>query len=70
MTIGRRSSYFKIGAAAYLYMEDAQNWPTTPTTSLSDPAAAANDDFGYPVAVWGKAEPGLDQTNVSWPVRP
>ncbi len=41
--------------AAYMYVEDASTWPTTPTNRWSDPAAAANDEFGYSVAVWGKA---------------
>jgi hypothetical protein len=41
--------------AAYLYGEDAATWPTIPSATLSDPEAASNDDFGYSVAVWGKA---------------
>jgi hypothetical protein len=40
--------------AAYIYVKCASGWPTTPTATLSDPAAKANDDFGSSVAVSGK----------------
>jgi hypothetical protein len=33
--------------AAYMYVRQALTWPATPTTTLSDPAPTANDDFGY-----------------------
>jgi hypothetical protein len=39
--------------AAYIYVEGASGWPTTPTTTLSDPAATAVDVFGRCVAVSG-----------------
>jgi len=41
-----------IGAgAAYIYRESASGWPATPTLALEDPAATADDWFGYSVAV-------------------
>ena len=36
--------------AAYIYVKGASGWPTTQTTTLSDPAATAGDRFGYSVA--------------------
>jgi hypothetical protein len=39
--------------AAYIYVKGTSGWPTTPTVKLSDPAATANDHFGYSVAVHG-----------------
>ena len=39
------------GGAAYIYEEGASGWPTTPTATLHDPLAAANDQFGSSVAV-------------------
>jgi hypothetical protein len=39
---------------AYIYAEGASSWPTTPTTTLSDPAASSGDFFGNSVAVSGK----------------
>ena len=40
--------------AAYIYVEGASGWPTTPTVKLHDPAATAGDFFGFSVAVSGK----------------
>jgi hypothetical protein len=40
--------------AAYVYTRAGANgWPTTPTVTLNDPAAANNDQFGASVAVDG-----------------
>jgi hypothetical protein len=48
--------------AAYIYVKDAAGWPTTPTTTLSDPQATAGDVFGTSVAVWDMtAVVGADQ---------
>lgn len=41
---------------AYLFVKSGGTWPSTPTTTLADPAAASNvdgDDFGLSVAVSG-----------------
>ncbi len=35
-------------------MKGTAGWPTTPTTTLSDPKATDDDEFGAPVAVSGK----------------
>lgn len=35
---------------AYIYVKGTSGWPTTPTTTLSDPAAAEDDQFGASVA--------------------
>ena len=35
----------------YIYVRGASGWPTTPTTTLSDPAATAGDEFGFSVSV-------------------
>ena len=35
-------------------MKGASAWPTSPTTTLSDPAATADDEFGCSVGVLGK----------------
>ena len=37
--------------AAYVYAKGASGWPTTPTATLTDPAATPNDDFGAAVAI-------------------
>ena len=37
--------------AAYIYEKGASGWPTTPTVTLTDPAATAGDEFGFSVAV-------------------
>lgn len=38
--------------AAYIYVKGASGWPTTPTTTLSDPdATTAHQFFGYSMAV-------------------
>ncbi len=37
--------------AAYLYVKGASGWPTSPTTTISDPAATENDDFPSSVAL-------------------
>jgi hypothetical protein len=42
------------GGAAYIYVKGMSGWPTTPTTKLFDPAARANDSFGWSVAISGK----------------
>jgi hypothetical protein len=39
--------------AAYIYVKGTHGWPTTPTTTLEDPAATAEDFFGYSVALSG-----------------
>src|ERR1700722_3694744 len=39
--------------AAYIYVKGASGWPTTPTVTLSDPAASGGDLFGESVAVSG-----------------
>ncbi len=39
---------------AYIYVKGASGWPTTPTTTLQDPAATSSDCFGWSVAVSGK----------------
>jgi hypothetical protein len=39
--------------AAYIYVKGASSWPTTPTTTLEDPAATRSDYFGSSVAVTG-----------------
>jgi hypothetical protein len=39
--------------AAYIYVKGASGWPTMPTTTLSDPAAAVDDSFGSAVGVSG-----------------
>ena len=38
---------------AYIYVKGASGWPTKPSATLSDPAATADDSFGYSVAVSG-----------------
>ena len=38
---------------AYIYVNDSSGWPTTPTVTLPDPKATANDFFGSYVAVSG-----------------
>jgi hypothetical protein len=40
--------------AAYIYVQGASGWPTTPTSTLADPAATSGDFFGNSVAVSGK----------------
>jgi hypothetical protein len=40
------------GGALYIYVKGASGWPTTPTTTLPDPSAKAQN-FGYSVAVSG-----------------
>ena len=40
--------------AAYIYVNGASGWPTTPTATLSDPAATSQDIFGFSVAISGK----------------
>jgi FG-GAP repeat len=42
--------------AAYFYVEVASQWPTSPTTTLSDPGATTNDEFGVSVAVSASAK--------------
>jgi hypothetical protein len=39
--------------AAYIYTKGSSGWPTTPTATLTDPAATSNDYFGWSVAVSG-----------------
>lgn len=39
--------------AAYIYVEGADGWPTSPTASLPDPGADNKDGFGWSVAVSG-----------------
>ena len=36
---------------AYIYVNGASGWPTTPTAVVSDPAATPGDYFGFSVAV-------------------
>ena len=38
---------------AYIYVNGASGWPTSPTTTLADPGGITGDDFGWSVAVWG-----------------
>src|SRR5262249_62104472 len=42
-----------LGSAAYIYVKRAAGWPTTPYRTLADPGAAAQDQFGWSVAVSG-----------------
>jgi FG-GAP repeat len=35
----------------YIFEKGRSGWPSTPTASLTDPAATANDEFGFSVAV-------------------
>jgi hypothetical protein len=52
-----------VAGAAYIYVKRASGWPTTPTASLADPAATADDSFGYSVTVSGEtAVVGADDT--------
>jgi len=46
-------SYKEAAEAVYLYVKKASGWPSTPTTTLEDPAATANDAFGWSVALSG-----------------
>jgi hypothetical protein len=39
--------------AAYIYVKGSSGWSTTPTITMSDPAATSGDDYGF-VAVWKK----------------
>ena len=39
------------GGATYIYSNSGSGWPTTPTTTLQDPAATGGDEFGDSVAV-------------------
>ena len=49
--------------AAYIYVKGASGWPTRPTATLADPAAARTDAFGGSVAVSGnKAVVGAPAT--------
>ncbi len=45
----------QLRGAAYVYEKSTTGWPTTPTVTLHDPAAATNDSFGYSVAASGSA---------------
>jgi FG-GAP repeat len=40
--------------AAYIYTMSSGSWPTTPSTTLSDPGASVRDYFGESVGVSGK----------------
>lgn len=37
--------------SVYIYVKGKSGWPSTPTKTLTDPAAMADDEFGYSVAV-------------------
>lgn len=39
--------------AAYPYVKSTSGWPTTPTTTISDPAASENDYFPSVIALFG-----------------
>jgi hypothetical protein len=55
-----------VAGAAYIYVKGTSAWPTTPTTSLKDPAATPDDSFGLSVAVSGAtAVVGAYMTNSS-----
>jgi hypothetical protein len=70
--------------AVYIYVKGASGWPTTPTTTLSDPGATAGDSFGTSVAVSGRAvlvgAPGIssnagaafiyEKSALGWPTTP
>jgi len=48
--IGAQNTNSQAGTA-YFYSKHASGWPTSPTVTLNDPAATANDFFGCSVAV-------------------
>jgi hypothetical protein len=50
--VGARGTSKKAGVV-YVYVEGRSGWPTTPTVTLSDPAATATDGFGQTVALSG-----------------
>ena len=41
--------------SVYVYVNGGSGWPTTPTTTLADPAATSGDQFGETVATSGTA---------------
>jgi FG-GAP repeat len=43
----------RFAGAAYIYVKGASGWPTTPTTTLSNPPPASNMFFGTSMAVSG-----------------
>ncbi|MGH8278143.1 MAG: CsgG/HfaB family protein [Gammaproteobacteria bacterium] len=53
---------------AYVYTQSSGTWPAAPTQVFSDPAAAANDFFGFSVALSGDGNTaliGAEETTVS-----
>jgi hypothetical protein len=51
------------GGAAYIYVKGSSGWPTTPTATLADPAAASGDRFGSVAISGGTAVVGAIGTN-------
>ena len=37
---------------SFIYVKGTSGWPTKPSATLHDPGADANDNFGFPGAVW------------------
>lgn len=65
--------------AAYLFIQSNGSWPSSPTSTFSDPAAQSGDYFGYKVALSGSGNtaligafgtnyynPNLSQVGVAW----
>ncbi len=57
------------GGAIYFYIKGTLGWPTTPTTTLSDPLATPSDAFGWSVSLSGAVAivgaPGTDSDSES-----
>jgi hypothetical protein len=76
------TNYSLVSGSAYLYMKGSSSWPTTPSVTLSDPAAAGNRYFGTSVNISGAtaivgASPGntygaayVYVRESSWPTTP
>ena len=65
--------------AAYLFIQSNGTWPSSPTSTFSDPAAQSGDYFGYSVALSGDGNtavigafdtnfynPNISQVGVAW----
>ena len=53
VVVGAAAVEAPLGSAAYIYVKGVSGWPATPSTTLADPGAAAQDQFGWSVAVSG-----------------